>query len=89
MRWAAGAGVDGIKFFNRGDETPAINPRGDRRGEEAWDGHRRPPFPARRRPVQRAGRCGAKRGLGTVTHFYGHFEALLKQNPAPARARRL
>ncbi len=76
VRWAAKAGVDGIKFFNRGDETAAIiraaidEAKKNNMGTVA---HLSQPGIA-----QLNARDAAAAGLGTITHFYGHFESLLK-----------
>lgn len=76
MRWAAAAGLDGIKFFNRGDETPEID-------RAALDEARKLKLGTVAHLSQNnvasfnAEDAGAA-GLGTVTHFYGHFESLLK-----------
>ncbi|WP_380872277.1 hypothetical protein ACFB49_32220 [Sphingomonas sp. DBB INV C78] len=85
VRWAAGASVDGIKFFNRGDETPAIIRAAIDEAKKHGMGtvaHLSQPGVG-----QFNARDAGAAGLGTVTHFYGHFEALLKQNrlqPLPA-----
>ncbi|MFZ4689938.1 MAG: amidohydrolase family protein [Polymorphobacter sp.] len=76
VRWAAGAGVDGIKFFNRGDETPAIVRAAIDEAKKLGLGtvaHLSQPNIA-----EFNARDAAAAGLGTITHFYGHFESLLK-----------
>jgi imidazolonepropionase-like amidohydrolase len=76
VRWAAQAGVDGIKFFNRGDETPAIIRAAIDEAKKHGLGtvaHLSQPNIA-----EFNARDAAAAGLGTVTHFYGHFESLLK-----------
>lgn len=76
VRWAAKAGVDGIKFFNRGDETPAIVRAAIDEAKKQGLGtvaHLSQPNIA-----EFNARDAAAAGLGTITHFYGHFEALLK-----------
>ncbi len=76
VRWAAANGVDGIKFFNRGDETPAINRAAIAEAKALGLGtvaHLSQPNIA-----EWNARDAAADGLGTVTHFYGHFESLLK-----------
>lgn len=76
VRWAAGAGIDGIKFFNRGDETPAIIAAAIAEAKKAGLGtvaHLSQPGVG-----ELNARGAGALGLGTVTHFYGHFESLLK-----------
>ncbi len=76
VRWAAANGVDGIKFFNNGDETPAIDRAAIAEAKKLGLGtvaHLSQPNVA-----EFNARDAAAAGLGTVTHFYGHFEALLK-----------
>ena len=76
VRWAAKAGVDGIKFFNRGDETPAIDKAAIDEAKKLGLGtvaHLSQPNIA-----EFNARDAAAAGLGTITHFYGHFESLLK-----------
>ena len=76
VRWAAKAGIDGIKFFNRGDETPQIDRAAIDEAKKLGLGtvaHLSQPNVA-----EFNARDAAAAGLGTVTHFYGHFEALLK-----------
>lgn len=79
VKWAAKAGYDGVKFFNA--DTPAIT-------EAALDEARLQKLGT----VAHLGQSGvaqvnARRagemGLGTVTHFYGHFEGLLKDGRLP------
>jgi len=76
VRWAAAQGIDGIKFFNRGDETAAIiraaiaEAKLHKLGTVA---HLSQPGVA-----QFDARAAGAAGLGTVTHFYGHFESLLR-----------
>ncbi len=76
VRWAAKQGVDGIKFFNRGDETPAINRAAIDEAKKLGLGtvaHLSQPNIA-----EFNARDAAAAGLGTITHFYGHFESMLK-----------
>jgi imidazolonepropionase-like amidohydrolase len=76
VRWAAKAGVDGIKFFNRGDETPEIDRAAIDEAKKLGLGtvaHLSQPNIA-----EFNARDAAAAGLGTITHFYGHFESLLK-----------
>ena len=79
VRWAAAQGYDGIKFFN---DPPAIT-------RAAIEEARR----LRLGTVAHLGQGGVAEvnadvagamGLGTVTHFYGHFEALLRDRRLPA-----
>jgi imidazolonepropionase-like amidohydrolase len=78
VRWAASHGVDGVKFFNRGDETPAIDRAAIDEAKKLGLGtvaHLSQPNVA-----EFNARDAAAAGLGTVTHFYGHFESLLKDH---------
>lgn len=75
VRWAARAGIDGIKFFNRGDETPAIVRAAIDEAKTLGLGtvaHLSQPNIA-----EFNARDAAAAGLGTITHFYGHFESML------------
>ena len=83
IRWAAERGVDGFKLR----DPECGNPRGHRgapgRGEQARPGLHRAPgtdLPHRRRRPAEHERAAvaARMGLGTVTHFYGHLESLLR-----------
>jgi hypothetical protein len=80
VRWAAQAGYDGIKFFN--GERPAVL--------EAALAEART---LRLGTVAHLGQGGvaevnadraATLGLGGVTHFYGHFESLLRDRRLPS-----
>ena len=76
VKWAAAKGVDGIKFFNRGDETADIIKAAITEAKLHGMGtvaHLSQPGIATLNA-----RDAAAAGLGTVTHFYGHFESLLK-----------
>ena len=76
VQWAVKAGVDGIKFFNKGDETPAIVRAAIDEAKKQGLGtvaHLSQPNIA-----EFNARDAAAAGLGTITHFYGHFEAMLK-----------
>ena len=76
VRWAAGQGVDGIKFFNRGDETPEIIRAAI--AEAKLHGMGTVAHLSQPGIANFNARDAGAAGLGTVTHFYGHFEALLK-----------
>ena len=76
VRWAAKQGVDGIKFFNRGDDNPEAERAAIDEAKKLGLGtvaHLSQPYIAAFNA-----RDAAAAGLGTVTHFYGHFESLLK-----------
>lgn len=76
VRWAAANGIDGVKIFNTGDETPEIIAAVIAEAKLAGLGtvaHLSQPGVAQLNALD-AGRLG----LGTVTHFYGHFESLLR-----------
>lgn len=76
IRWAKANGVDGIKLFNRDDNTPEVMETAIREAKAAGLGtvaHLAQPGIAE----IDAHDAGAL-GLGTITHFYGHFESLLK-----------
>ncbi|MGQ0659858.1 amidohydrolase family protein [Sphingosinicella sp.] len=80
VRWAAQAGYDGIKFFN--SEPPAVleaalaEARAQRLGTVAHLGQGGV-------AEVNADRAAAL-GLGGVTHFYGHFESLLRDRRLPS-----
>ncbi|TKD51794.1 amidohydrolase family protein [Sphingomonas baiyangensis] len=75
VRWAAAQGLDGIKIFNRGDETPDVIEATIDEANKLGLGtvaHLSQPG------VHSVNaRVAGGWGLGTVTHFYGHFESLL------------
>ncbi len=76
VRWAAKQGIDGIKFFDRGDETPAVIAAAIDEAKKQGLGtvaHLSQPGVS-----EVNARDAGRLGLGTVTHFYGHFESLLK-----------
>ena len=76
VKWAADHEIDGIKFFNRDPETPEI----DRAAiDEARKHHMGTVAHLSQNNVGsfNADQAGDA-GLETVTHFYGHFESLLK-----------
>ncbi|MFZ1741273.1 MAG: amidohydrolase family protein [Pontixanthobacter sp.] len=74
VRWIAGAGYDGVKFFNT--EAPDImaaaidEAKKQNLGTVAHLGQRG--------VAQVTARKAVEMGLGGVTHFYGHMESLLK-----------
>lgn len=76
VQWAAKNGVDGIKFFGWNDETPEVMAAALDETKKVGLGtvaH-----------ISQLGVAGmnarqfGEAGLGTVTHFYGHFESMLK-----------
>ena len=76
VRWAAKTGFDGVKFFNL--HPPEVTRAAIDEARKLHMGtiaHLSQPGVARFNALD-AGRAG----LGTVTHFYGHFEALLKDH---------
>lgn len=75
VQWAAKNGVDGIKFFGWNDETPEVMVAATDEARKLGLGsvaHIAQPGVA----GMNARQFGAA-GLGTVTHFYGHFESML------------
>lgn len=75
VRWGAANGIDGIKFFIRGDETPETVLAAIDEANKLGMGtvaHIAQPGVAQLNAEQLA-----EAGLGTITHFYGHFESLL------------
>ena len=75
VQWAARNGVDGIKFFGWNDETPDVMVAAVDEAKKLGLGtvaHIAQPGVA----GMNAQQFGAA-GLGTVTHFYGHFESML------------
>lgn len=79
VRWAAAQGYDGVKFFNQ--ETPAIleaaldEARLHNLGTVAHLGQRGVAEVNAARAVEL--------GLDGITHFYGHFESLLRGGSLP------
>ena len=76
VRWAAKNGIDGVKFFNF--DPPDAMAAGLDEAKLQHLGtvaHLSQPGVARMNALD-AGRLG----LGTVTHFYGHFESLLDKS---------
>lgn len=79
VRWAAGQGIDGIKIFNGDDQPPeAVEAILDeaQKLNLGTTAHLSQIGVGRMNALQ-AGRAG----LGTVTHFYGHFESMLENGP--------
>ncbi len=76
VRWAAAAGVDGIKLINRGDETPAITRAAIAEAKKFGMGT--VAHLSQTNIAEFNARDAAAAGLGTITHFYGHSESLLK-----------
>jgi hypothetical protein len=79
VRWAAAQGYDGVKFFNA--EPPAVMRAAIEEAQRLHLG-----------TIAHLGQGGVAEtnsdtagamGLGTVTHFYGHFEALLRDRSLP------
>ncbi|HWH17520.1 MAG TPA: amidohydrolase, partial [Allosphingosinicella sp.] len=79
VRWAAKAGYDGVKLFNdvpRAVTAAAIDEaRRQKLGTVAHLGQSG--------VAEVNGRIAGELGLGTITHFYGHFESLLKDGRLP------
>lgn len=76
VRWAARQGIDGVKLFNRGDETPAVFAAVVDEAKKQGLGtvaHLAQPGIA-----EVDARVAGEMGLGTITHFYGHFESIMK-----------
>ncbi len=79
VRWAAKSGYDGVKLFNaepRAVTAAAIDEaRKQKLGTVAHLGQSG--------VAEVNARIAGELGLGTVTHFYGHFESLLKNGRLP------
>jgi imidazolonepropionase-like amidohydrolase len=76
VRWAAANNIDGIKFFNRGDETPEIITAAI---DEAHKNKMGTVAHLSQNGVANFNaRNAADAHLDTVTHYYGHMESLLK-----------
>lgn len=76
VRWAAKNNIDGIKFFNRPNETPDVF-------TAAIDEARKLGLGTTAHLAQTGvanfnGRQAGENGLHTITHYYGHLESLLK-----------
>jgi imidazolonepropionase-like amidohydrolase len=76
VRWAAANNIDGIKFFNRSDETPEIITAAI---DEA---HKNKMGTVAHLSQNGVANFNARNAgdahLDTVTHYYGHMESLLK-----------
>lgn len=76
VRWAAANNIDGIKFFNRGDETPEIIAAAI---DEAHKNKLGTVAHLSQNGVANFnGRNAGDAHLDTITHYYGHMESLLK-----------
>lgn len=76
VRWAAANNIDGIKFFNRGDETPEIITAAI---DEAHKNKMGTVAHLSQNGVANFNaRDAGNAHLDTVTHYYGHLESLLK-----------
>ena len=79
VRWAAKSGYDGVKFFN--SEPPEIT--GAAIEEAAKLGLGTIAHLGQSGVAQLNARGAGKLGLDSITHFYGHFESLLKSSSIP------
>jgi imidazolonepropionase-like amidohydrolase len=76
VRWGAANNIDGIKFFNRGDETPEIIAAAI---DEAHKNKMGTVAHLSQNGVANFnGRDAGEAHLDTITHYYGHMESLLK-----------
>lgn len=76
VQWAAKNNIDGIKFFNRPNETPEIITAAI---DEAHKNNMGTVAHLSQNGVANFNaRQAGEAGLDTVTHYYGHFESLLK-----------
>ncbi len=76
VRWAAKNNIDGIKFFNRENETPDVFTAAVDEAKKLGLG-----TTAHLSQIGVAnfnGRQAGDAGLNTITHYYGHMESLLK-----------
>ncbi|HET6538494.1 MAG TPA: amidohydrolase family protein [Sphingopyxis sp.] len=76
VRWAAKNNIDGIKFFLRPNESPAV-------WTAALDEAKKQGLGTTGHLAQTGvgrfnARQAAEAGLGTITHYYGHMESLIK-----------
>ena len=79
VRWAARAGYDGMKLFNT--EPPEVTAAALDEARKAGLGS--VAHLGQAGVAQLNARTAGAMGLGTVTHFYGHFESLLKDASIP------
>lgn len=78
VRWAAKNDIDGIKFFGREDETPAVMTAAI---DEAHKHKMGTVAHLSQTGVSNFnGIIAGRAGLDTITHFYGHMESLLKDH---------
>lgn len=76
VQWAAKQGIDGIKLFNTRTDTPEVERAAIAEANTLGLGtvaHLSQTYVG-----QFNARDAAAAGLGTITHYYGHFESLLK-----------
>ncbi|MGE0812961.1 MAG: amidohydrolase family protein [Vicinamibacterales bacterium] len=76
VRWAAANNIDGIKFFNRGDETPEIDTAAIDEAHKNKMGT--VAHLSQNNVAMFNARLAGDAHLDTVTHYYGHMESLLK-----------
>jgi len=76
VRWAAANNIDGIKFFNRGDETPEIITAAIDEAHKHKMGT--VAHLSQNGVANFNGRDAGNAGLDTITHYYGHLESMLK-----------
>jgi len=76
VRWAAANNIDGIKFFNRGDETPEIDTAAIDEAHKNKMGT--VAHLSQNNVAMFNARIAGDAHLDTVTHYYGHMESLLK-----------
>ena len=87
VQWASKNGVDGIKFFINGDETPEIDRAAIDEAKKLGLGT--VAHLGQLGVAQFNARTATEAGLRTVTHFYGHFESSAEGRPHPALPGRL
>lgn len=80
VRWAKAQGFDGVKFFN--GQTPAV--LGAALAEAGAQQLGTVAHLGQMGVAQVNARKAVELGLGGVTHFYGHFESLLRDGTIPA-----
>lgn len=79
VRWVKARGYDGIKLFN--NETPEV--LGAILDEANAQGLGSVGHLGQRGVAQVNARKAVELGMGSVTHFYGHFESLLDKSASP------